>query len=230
MRPFFPYYGSKWRSSRLYGKPRHTILVEPFAGSAGYATYWDHPCTRLFDLDENIVAVWRYLIGASQTEILALPNIEPGEPIADLAVTPEAKILIGFWANRGSASPKATLTSWAARTERAQSVWGARARERIASQLDGIRQWRIEQASYEQALGYAATWFIDPPYVEKGRYYRKRFHDYTALAEWCFSRRGQVIVCEGANANWLPFEPIGERKSTRGKAIEMCWRRDSDVN
>jgi site-specific DNA-adenine methylase len=37
LRPFFPYYGSKWRAARAYPPPLHRQIVEPFAGSAGYA-------------------------------------------------------------------------------------------------------------------------------------------------------------------------------------------------
>lgn len=38
MRPFFGYYGGKWRDAvKNYPAPEHAVIVEPFAGSAGYA-------------------------------------------------------------------------------------------------------------------------------------------------------------------------------------------------
>jgi hypothetical protein len=37
IRPYFVYYGGKWRAAPRYPAPRHDVIVEPFAGSAGYA-------------------------------------------------------------------------------------------------------------------------------------------------------------------------------------------------
>jgi site-specific DNA-adenine methylase len=36
LRPFFPYFGSKWLAARAYPPPVHRQIVEPFAGSAGF--------------------------------------------------------------------------------------------------------------------------------------------------------------------------------------------------
>ena len=38
MRSFFAYYGSKYIRAPLYPRPRYDIIIEPFAGSACYAT------------------------------------------------------------------------------------------------------------------------------------------------------------------------------------------------
>src|SRR5688500_5758691 len=40
MRPFLSFYGAKWRSAPWYGPPTHDVVVEPFAGSAGYSAYY----------------------------------------------------------------------------------------------------------------------------------------------------------------------------------------------
>ena len=38
LRPFFGYYGGKWRDAvKHYPAPQFDIVMEPFAGSAGYA-------------------------------------------------------------------------------------------------------------------------------------------------------------------------------------------------
>jgi hypothetical protein len=38
LRPFFGYYGGKWRDAvKHYPPPEHTRIVEPFAASAGYS-------------------------------------------------------------------------------------------------------------------------------------------------------------------------------------------------
>lgn len=37
VKPFFSYFGGKWTLAPRYPKPEHGTIVEPFAGSAGYA-------------------------------------------------------------------------------------------------------------------------------------------------------------------------------------------------
>jgi len=37
LRPFWRYYGGKWRAAPRYPAPRHDLIIEPFAGAAGYA-------------------------------------------------------------------------------------------------------------------------------------------------------------------------------------------------
>lgn len=224
LRPFFPFYGSKWRSARSYGRPLHDRVVEPFAGSAGYATYWGHPKTVLVEKDPIIVGVWSYLIAATPREILALPDLAVGQDVRDLRLPQEAQWLIGFWLNRGSATPKRRKTAFSARTESGQLIWSPRARERIASQVESIRSWRVTQGDYADApLDEPATWFVDPPYVDKGRFYRMRDVAYPALAAWCERLQGQVFVCENDGADWLPFEPHASIKSTRGRSVEVLW-------
>lgn len=98
------------------------------------------------------------------------------------------------------------------------SFWGPRVRETIASQLGAIRHWQIREGSYQTlVVDGAATWFVDPPYRVAGVHYRcgSSAIDYPALAAWCRSRAGQVIVCEAAGADWLPFEQLGAVKTTR---------------
>lgn len=223
MRPFFPFYGSKWRSARLYGPPRHGLVVEPFAGSAGYATFYEPERVLLVEADPILAGVWEYLIGVSEREIRALPDLAVGEDVRALPLPPEAHWLIGFWLNRGSATPKRRRTAYSARTDKAQLNWGERARERIASQLHRIRSWQIAEGDYTKAPGGEATWFIDPPYEDRGRYYRYSKVDYPALAGWCRDREGQIMVCENTGATWLPFRAFADIKSTRGRSLEAVW-------
>ena len=224
MRPFFPYYGSKWNIARHYPKPAHDLVIEPFAGAAGYATFYDCPRVHLVDADPIIAGVWSYLIRVSSSEILALPEIpEVGDGVDNYDLPQEAKWLIGFWLNRGSASPKKTRTAYSARTDKAQLIWGARAKERIASQIGSIRGWTVTCGSYADSTNVEATWYIDPPYIEKGKYYRKSFAEFDDLGRWCRSRRGMVIVCEGTGASWLPFRPLGEFKTSLGRAAEALF-------
>lgn len=224
MRPFFPYYGSKWNIARHYPAPLDGLVVEPFAGSAGYATFYRCPHVHLLDADPIIVGVWSYLIRATAEEIMALPELlDVGDSVDNYDLPQEARWLIGFWLNRGSAQPKKSRTAYSARTDKAQLNWGARAKERIAAQLPILAGWTVQRGSYDQAPDCAATWFVDPPYGDKGKYYRVPFSDHDTLGRWCQSQRGMVIACEGPGAEWLPFRPLGDFKSSLGRAVEMVF-------
>ncbi len=229
LKPFFPFYGSKWRSAKLYGPPRHNHVIEPFAGSAGYSTYWNPLNVTLVEKDPVIVGVWHYIQRATAGEISKLPDLEVGEDVQALTRLPqEARHLIGFWLNRGSAVPKRRRTAFSARTDKAQLVWGPRARERLMAQAGTIQHWRIIESSYEGLQTKEATYFVDPPYIDKGRFYRERYVDYQRLGTWCQSLPGQIVVCENAGATWLPFSPLATIKSTKGTSAEVVWERDNN--
>lgn len=228
MRPFFPYYGSKWNIARYYPSPTRQIVIEPFAGGAGYASFYDCPRVELFDADPIIVGVWSYLMRVTPAEIAALPEMpEVGDNVDNYQIPQEAKWLIGFWLNRGSAQPKKSRTAYSARTDRAQLNWGARAKERIISQLPKLAGWNVTLSPYSHAPDVDATYFVDPPYGEKGKFYRVQFSAFESLGEWCKARSGQVIVCEGVGATWLPFRELGSFKSSKGKAEERVWTNDA---
>ena len=189
-------------------------IVEPFAGAAGYSVRHHTRRVLLVERDPLIAATWRYLIRVSPAELLSLPDLEHGQTTDDLALSAEARTLIGWWCNGGSAQPKKSLSKWARMQPgdpgwSSQLLWGPRVRLRLAGQVDEIRHWRISEGDWSTAPDIEATWFIDPPYVEAGRYYRfgpDRI-DFAALADWCRARRGQVVVCENTGATWLPFRP-----------------------
>lgn len=228
MKPFFPYYGSKYRIARRYPPPKPGRIIEPMAGSAGYSVYyWSLiPWIKgvmLNDIDPIIIGVWDYLIRSQSSEILALPDVEPGEDIWSLPIPQEAKWLIGFWVNRGSAQPKRTLTAYSARTVEKQMIWGSKARERIAAQKPQIRLWKTRLGSYEDLADEDANWFIDPPYEDKGRYYRHKNLDYAALRKWIESRSGRVIACENPSASWMSFSPLVNAKTTNSFSHEGVW-------
>jgi site-specific DNA-adenine methylase len=229
--PFFTYYGGKFRVAPKYPEPDYMQIVEPFAGSAGYSlAHPDHE-VRLVDLDENIVQTWAYLLGATEREIAALPDIKADQTVDDLGVCPEARLLIGWWLNKGSAQPKRKPSSFMVKYPEGGPYWGQRVRDRIVGQLEHIRHWTVEQGSYIDVEHHGSTWFIDPPYVGAGHHYRhgSRDIDYAHLADWCRSRPGQVIVCEADSADWLPFEPLAVIDGTEGRQktskarVEVMW-------
>jgi site-specific DNA-adenine methylase len=217
LKPFFKYYGGKYRIAPKYPSPITRTIIEPFAGSAGYSMRYPHLKIRLYDVNDRIVSLWSYLITVKESEILSLP--EKFEDVRDLKVSQEAKYLIGFWINAGVAEPCNKPSSWMRSGLKPQCFWGSHNKLRIASQLRHIRHWKIENKSFEKIDNEYATWFIDPPYSNNaGRHYTHNEIKYDRLANFCMFRFGQVIVCENAGANWLPFQSfITSAKATPGK-------------
>jgi hypothetical protein len=149
LRPFFSYYGSKWRTVPRYPAPLCREIVEPFAGSAGYSVRHAARAVTLVDSYPPVAGTWRYLIAATPEEIRRLPLIEPGQPVGDLAVCEEARWLIGWWLNKGAEMPRQTLSAWASHVDQrrtasaATQFWGPEIRERVARQVGSIKHWVV---------------------------------------------------------------------------------------
>ncbi len=229
LRPFFGYYGGKWRDAlKHYPPPDHETIVEPFAGSAGYAMRYASRNVVLCELDPVLAEVWRYLISVRSSEVLKIPDLKQGQTVDDLKVPQEARWLVGFWLNRAAASPRRSPSRWMRDGIRPGSFWGKRVRETVASQVEFIRHWKVFNCSYEDCPEPGpATWFVDPPYEAAGRHYRfgSEQIDFRELASWCLSRAGQVIVCENGGATWLPFRELADVKTTRAnrRSKEVYW-------
>lgn len=229
LRPFFSYFGGKYRVAPKYPNPRYDVIIEPFAGSAGYSVrHFDH-IVILLDADPIICGVWDYLIHVSQKEVLRLPvGISH---IDEVQAPQEAKWLVGFWLNKGTVIPHKTPSAWMRKSSSPYNFWGEPIRNRIASQVDIIRHWQIINCDYGQSgyNGMEATWFVDPPYAHaSGSLYRFHDIDYRILGAWCTSLRGQAIVCERDGAEWLPFKQFATIKSTEGRhgkhqSKEVMW-------
>lgn len=232
LRPFFGYYGGKWRDAlRNYPAPEHDAVVEPFAGSAGYALRYPEKRVVLCERDPQIAAVWRYLLKAKADEILAIPDVPLDGTVDDLSTCDEAKWLVGLWLNRATARPRKSPSKWMRAEIRPGSFWGNRVRTTIASQVDAIRHWRLIEGDYTGCEEGIATWFIDPPYQLAGQHYHHGSQDidFDQLADWCRSRKGQIIVCENEGADWLPFERLDAVKTTRAgrRSKEVVWLYES---
>lgn len=224
--PFFRYYGGKNRAARLYPTPEHDVIIEPFAGAAGYACRYPDRRVILVDKSPIIAGIWRYLIATPAAEILALPDIPDGGTVDDLPVCQEARWIAGFWCNTGTVAPRKAPSQWAMRRDDAHNWtgWGRRARQRIAAQVERIRHWQVIEGDYWDAPDIAATWYVDPPYNNKaGSYYPHQPDDFDKLGSWCRARRGLVVVCENVGATWLPFWPLADIKARRGKSAEAVW-------
>lgn len=240
LRPFFTFYGGKWRAAPFYPAPRHDTVVEPFAGSAGYALRYPDRKVVLVERDPLIAATWRYLLRVSEREVLALPDVPLDGGVDNVNVCREARLLIGWWLNKGSAQPKRAPGANMRRSllgleprDPPSSWWGEVVRKRIASQLHAIRHWKLIEGPYAAAPDMEATWFIDPPYEKAGKHYRYGPEQivYPDLATWCRARRGQVIVCENVGADWLPFKPWRDVKASEARyggkvSREAIWTND----
>jgi hypothetical protein len=227
LRPFWRYYGAKWRLAPRYPAPRHRTIIEPFAGAAGYSLRYPDRDVILVEKYHVIAEIWRWLIAATPDEVRAIPTVDA---VADLpAWVPQgARWLVGFNMGAGRMRPAENVSiGFVRRAHRGLCEgWTAPMRERIAMQVAAIKHWRIVEGDYTVAPDIAATWFIDSPYHLAGYGYvhGSRDFDYPALAAWCRSRRGQVIACEAEGADWLPFTPLCETRGMGGRSSgEAIW-------
>lgn len=205
----FSYYGSKSKIAHLYPAPKFDRIIEPFAGSARYSLLHFENDVQLYDANPVIADIWKFLINATEKDILSLPDVSSKVSLDTFTQLSDVeRNLIGFHMCRGKAKPR--------KVGHGQNDWN-RAKLRIAASLHKIRHWKIENwdafgLTVWLQTSRSATWFIDPPYqrvqisTNGDRYPYGDAIDYTTLAEFVKTRNGQVIVCEGEGADWLPFE------------------------
>lgn len=196
----FSYLGSKSKIVHLYPEPKFDTIIEPFAGSARYALRYFDRNVILYDKSEYVVKVWEYLIAASKNDILSLPLIADGETVFDYPLSEPEMWLIGFCLTRAKSIPR--------KRGYGRNSW-QKDRQRIADSVHKVKHWKIYQSSYEQIPNIQVTWFIDPPYQFAQKTTAEKYlHsdiDYNYLRDFVNSRCGEVIVCEGEHADWLPF-------------------------
>lgn len=210
--------------------PKYDLVIEPFAGGAGYSLRWQPRKVILVERNPIVASLWRYLIAVRSEEIQSLPIYF--DHIDDLKICQEAKYLIGFWISCGGSAPKKRRSKWA--RDHIQtipgSVWSERTRDRIALQCNLIRHWQIIEGDYTSAPDVEAHWIIDPPYQVAGVNYPCHEVNYQELAAWSMARTGYVVVHENEGASWLPFKKFMDLKSMNGKhrtgiSREVIWER-----
>ena len=73
-----PYFGSKSNLAGKYPPPKHSKIIEPFAGSARYSLKYYNRDILLIDKYPVIIEIWHYLQNVSESDILGLPKIKKG--------------------------------------------------------------------------------------------------------------------------------------------------------
>ena len=193
-------------------------MIEPFAGSAGYASrYGVERDVTLVEKNPAVAGVWRWLIAARRGDVLRLPLVHQ-IPLAGVKaltqITQTERDLIGFMIGRDSSHPRNLPSRWALEHQEDASYWSHRRRRKLADHIHLINHWRIIEGDYRKAPDKRATWFVDPPYQAQRlrNMYGEQIHDYYGLGQWCRERRGQVIACDTTEADWLPFEAVPDQR------------------
>ena len=216
----FSFFGSKSKIIKKYPKPKYNVVIEPFAGSARYALeHWDKQII-LFEKDVKVFGVWEYLLQASKQDILSLPDV-PNKTVLESIhgfseLSKEEKWLIGFCCNGGSAQPKNVSGNYNFNSWNKDKV-------RISESLYKISHWKIYNTSYvDIGTQYKelATWFIDPPYEAKGKWYKENKINYPHLRKWIDGLNGQIIVCENIGNTWIDVAPLVEIPFTHFKSSD----------
>ena len=236
MRPFFSYYGAKYTVAKYAGAPRCDTVIEPFAGSAAYSTRWSPKIVKLYDSNSDICSIWDWLIKATEADVRAIPDVfNDIDEVYKLAHG--ASLLVRFWVSKGRAEPSGALSPWyfQYRNTRDCRVWGTAVKARIISQKPRIANWTIDCLPYWQVPMWFGHWHIDPPYNNSaGSRYPHANINYEHLAHWCRQLPGTVDVFENDGASWLPFSPLCNVVTSRGRrsgaiSKEVMARFDSDA-
>jgi len=204
----FYYYGRKKQIVRCYPEPECPTIIEPFAGSAAYALHHKYRFAEnqriiLVEKNSRIAQLWHWLLHEAVPEdVRDMPDLIPGQKTKEFlhvlhAVSNQALSFKNEW----------TVHPMMA------NVWN-RNKGYMADQIGQVQRagnWEVIEGDYTDAPDIEATWFIDPPYEgPAGMGYGKHSSDkidYEALGEWCRTRKGQVIVCEGPGLHGSPSNP-----------------------
>jgi len=223
------YYGSKANLVDFYPAPKEDLIIEPFAGSARYSLkHFDRNVT-LVDKYKVIIDIWKWLQLCSPKDILTLPKLKNKESLNDFNFDcEEAKLFMGFVIAFGMATP--TLKATKHNDYRPNFI--NYTLQKVSKSLFKIKHWNLIHGSYEDLENKRATWFVDPPYQNGGHCYveNNKNINFNGLSIWCKERIGQVIVCEEMKADWLPFNPLIDNKSGRGKnRLEAIWTNEMTI-
>ena len=217
----FSYFGSKSKISQCYPSPLYNTVIEPFAGAANYSLRrCPDKSVWINDLNPDIYRLWLYLQRITTEEIESIPEMVLGDDIREMDISEDMRLLLGFVVVRGVATPHNIYSS--------QSVWGnsvGQTKKRLLKYHQLIKHWKITNLDYREIPNIEATWFIDSPYQYGGEHYpmSSKMLDFSELAEWCNTRKGQVIVCENTKADWMDFTPLRKMHGSKHTTTEAMW-------
>lgn len=219
MRPFFSYYGAKYTVAGHVGPPRRDLVIEPFCGSAAYATRYAAARAALYDVNPDICELWDWLIHCSEADVRAIPDTF--DDFTEISRLPRgASLLVRFWVSKGRAEPSGTLSPWYFQYRNMADcrVWGPAVKARIIVQKPRIAAWTCDNLSYAHIPLRDAHWHVDPPYNNSaGSRYPFSTIDYRHLAAWCRELPGTADIFENAGADWLPFRRLCTVVTARGR-------------
>ncbi len=230
----FYYYGGKAGVAARYPAPTFPVVVEPFAGGAGYSMHHlfkgNIERAVLVEKDARVAALWRRLLAMTPDEVMALPVPPVGSDTADFFYMTTAT------SNGVARSKRMTVTKRMPELVEMQ--------KRRVARLLAVVSGRVEviEGDYKMAPDIVATWFIDPPYQPhadkrtsrgtgspQGMGYAPGCDssslNFDALGRWCCFRRGQVLAVEQSGADWLPFVPLlaHQHDSLNQRKVEVLW-------
>jgi hypothetical protein len=222
--PLLRWFGSKWQAGKRYPAPRHPVIVEPFAGGAGYSLNHVDRQVFIWDTDPHLQVLWPWLIGpATSADVLAIPvDVPEGTDIRTLGLTPGQATLMKSWQRTNNVGDCWTVSAWNGKP----GLWSVNTRARVAEELNAIKHWQFIPIRNWELDGI--TYFVDPPYVYNYRYREREPFNFRKLAEQvnAVPSTSQVIVCEavctktGKVPGWLPFRQSHESVTSRRKATQ----------
>ncbi len=228
--PLFKWFGSKWLAARHYPEPLHDMIVEPFAGGAGYSLWHASRKVIIWEQNAQLIELWTWLINsANATAIREIPiGLAPGVDIREIGLTAGQGLLLKHWQRTNNVGDCWTVSPWG----HLPGQWTANTRARVAEEVELVRHWQVRATDW----GELATYFVDPPY-QKNYGYRMPPIDYVALSVQVrtLPHGAQAIVCEarhpstGEPPTWLPFTDFRRSITSRRKpgnhthSRELIW-------
>jgi hypothetical protein len=222
--PLFKWFGSKWQSAKHYPAPMHDLIVEPFAGGAGYALNYADRDVIIWDDDPNLQALWRWIINdATPADVSDIPvGLPVGHDIRSIGLSDGQALLLKHWQRTNNVGDCWTISPWGDKP----GQWTANARARVADEIMAVKHWKFEVPNWRATT---ATWFIDPPYFYNYRYrigLPPFSFDALAICVKGIPRDSLVIVCEatdkvsGAFPTYLPFDDSHVSVTSRRKSTQ----------
>lgn len=229
--PLFKWFGSKWQSARRYPAPIGDSIVEPYAGSAGYALNYAEKSVMIFDNDPNLLRLWPWLIAeATEASVRDIPiGLPVGTDVRTLGLSDGQALLLKHWQRTNNVGDCWTTSPWG----HLPGQWTANTRARVSEEVGAVKHW-VFSPELNPSLP-RSTWFIDPVYLFNYRYRNGADFDHSAVAQLVGSiaQDSLVIVCEAAEKStgrlpdYLPFVASHQSVTSRRKASQSHHSREA---